>query len=794
VTTSVASPVLDTTSGTRPGRVLPLITRHPVTVVLAATCIAAGLVTTLSGHGLAADAGVHDAVSYGLPAMREGRWASFLVGMFFVPDPFLYLPILALLIGVAGTYERRVGHWQTAVIVVGGQIAGALVAALLLWPFAGSGWSWAATLALEVDTGISAGGFAALGALSAVMQPIWRRRIRIAVSAYLVAMLAQAGLLWDLEHLASWLIGLAVGPALAGRRPIRPEPFHFGGRTQRTTIAFVLALLAVATFIESLWPGNGGPFHPGGEAYEAPPAGLGIIISSVIWLVCADALRRGRRVAWVIVTALMALSVIGLALDEHSSDELASGVIIGALLITLLLTARSFGVRMRQHTFRRAGRRLAAVLGVLVAYAAVGFLVLKDDFTPVATPASALAELGRRVILSDEQTLVPATSAAEWFLFSISGVWLAAWLVTIVGAIYSSQRLEPDADDDRTLRDRLRQHHSSNIAWMLTWPGTTTWTSSDGRTAIGYRIIGSVALCLGDPVGPPEDRQAALAELDRLCFRRGWIPCLFAAGATTAAIAPELRWKAVQVAEDSVVPLAELAFKGKAWQDVRTAINKAGRANIRIECTRWADAPPAIRDQVTVISGSWVSDKALPEMGFTLGGLAELDDPDVRLHVAIDEDGTVHGFTSWMPVFDGGEVIGWTLDLMRNRDGGFRQVTEYLIAESAVVLKDEGYRFISLSAAPLAKAPEHLDLDSDERVLQRLLDFLGDTLEPAYGFRSLLAFKAKFQPQFNPMYLVFPDETTLGEIGLAIVRAYLPDASPLDFARMGWEMAAPGHA
>jgi phosphatidylglycerol lysyltransferase len=157
--------------------------------------------------------------------------------------------------------------------------------------------------------------------------------------------------------------------------------------------------------------------------------------------------------------------------------------------------------------------------------------------------------------------------------------------------------------------------------------------------------------------------------------------------------------------------------------------------------------------------------------------------------VAIDEDGTVHGFTSWMPVFDDDRVTGWTLDLMRNRDGGFRQVTEYLIAESAAVFKEAGYGFISLSAAPLAKAPEHLDLDSDERVLQRLLDFLGDTLEPAYGFRSLLAFKAKFQPRFDPMYLLFPDETTLGEIGVAIVRAYLPDASLLDIARLGVGMA-----
>ena len=91
----------------------------------------------------------------------------------------------------------------------------------------------------------------------------------------------------------------------------------------------------------------------------------------------------------------------------------------------------------------------------------------------------------------------------------------------------------------------------------------------------------------------------------------------------------------------------------------------------------------------------------------------------------------------------------------------------------------------------MAKAPEHLAENSDQQVLQKLLDFLGDTLEPYYGFRSLLAFKSKFQPEFHPIFLVFPDETALAEIGMAIARPYMPDAGLLDWVKMGIEMAGP---
>jgi lysylphosphatidylglycerol synthetase-like protein (DUF2156 family) len=54
---------------------------------------------------------------------------------------------------------------------------------------------------------------------------------------------------------------------------------------------------------------------------------------------------------------------------------------------------------------------------------------------------------------------------------------------------------------------------------------------------------------------------------------------------------------------------------------------------------------------------------------------------------------------------------------------------------------------------------------------------VGRTLEPVYGFRSLLAFKSKFQPVYEPMYMTFPDPAALPSIGNAIGRAYLPDVS-----------------
>ncbi|WP_436408249.1 phosphatidylglycerol lysyltransferase domain-containing protein [Agromyces zhanjiangensis] len=90
---------------------------------------------------------------------------------------------------------------------------------------------------------------------------------------------------------------------------------------------------------------------------------------------------------------------------------------------------------------------------------------------------------------------------------------------------------------------------------------------------------------------------------------------------------------------------------------------------------------------------------------------------------------------------------------------------------------------MSLSGAPLARS---IPGDPDEFTpVDAILDRLGGMLEPAYGFRSLHRFKQKFRPRAEPMYLLYRDGGDLARIGLALTRAYLPDASVADLVRAG---------
>lgn len=278
------------------------------------------------------------------------------------------------------------------------------------------------------------------------------------------------------------------------------------------------------------------------------------------------------------------------------------------------------------------------------------------------------------------------------------------------------------------------------MSWMITWEGNSYYFGDNGESVIGYHRHAGTVIALADPVCPSERLNETVSEFTTKVESTGLTPCLLSVTQRTADAARGLGWRTIQIAEDTLVDLPGLEFKGKSWQSIRTAINRAKKEGIEFRLVTRADEPFSVLAQVRAISEEWVGNKGLPEMGFTLGSVEEALDRDVRVGLAVDAQGSIHGVTSWLPVYGpGGDAHGWTLDVMRRRQDGFRPVMEFLIGSAALAFKDQHAQFISLSGAPLARSDEAAA--GDAASIDRMLESLGAAMEPFYGFRSLHTFK-----------------------------------------------------
>jgi lysylphosphatidylglycerol synthetase-like protein (DUF2156 family) len=801
--------------------------RFPVTVGALALMFAVGLATGSLRAGpppalqQAVGTGVHRPF-WGL--LTSGLWAA---------DAASYLAVTATVLLLLAPAERRLGSRLALVGLIAGQVLGTALGVLVIGVLAGAGDPWSREISDMVVLGPFPGVLAVAGLATARAPALWRRRSRLLLTVVLVALVLYSGTAGDVVRLSGWLLGLTAGGVVRHRGGALVAP-HPSRREGRALVALVVAVTALGPLIAAVsrtpdgpWAVvshlfvSGRPHHallravcgPGGDPADcrvlearARLTGHGPALLSILpvllQLVLAEGLRRGRRAAWVAAVAFSAvLTTVGgmvvvsvlrtpaeaLPLLDARPGSLPAASVVApllaplAVLVLLLLTRSRFGVRLAPGAARRWSLTVVAALAVVASvYVAAGTLFSHQYATPPSA-ADLLVDLPARMLPPGYlgefvAPLVPLHGGAR-LLADWAGV--AAWTVLLGTALLLVRSRAPHGDAVRARR-LVEQHGEGPLSFMTTWTGNRYWFSADGQVVVGFRVLGGVAITTGDPVGTPAARAEAVRGFSNWCDEHGWTPCWYAVTDDVPRALGAWEVRQLQVAAETWLPLGELSFRGRRWQDVRTALNRARREGVQGRWLTWSEAPLALRQQVIELSEEWLAAKRLPEMGFTLGGLDELTDDAVRCLVAVDGEGRVTGLTSWLPAYRDGRPVGWTLDVMRRSAHAGPGTVEFLLATAALAFQEEGAEWVSLSGAPLALPAGA----ADGGALTRLLELAGRTMEPVYGFRSLLAFKAKFQPRYRPLWLVYPGAADLPRIARAVSRAYLPHLSPVQAARL----------
>jgi phosphatidylglycerol lysyltransferase len=811
------------------------VRRIPFSIAVALTLVVSAAVTGTM-FGPASEQTLEAWAAGVITTFDAAQWWTVVTALLVPQDPFqLVFGVIAalLLLGVA---ERRMGTWRAIVAFTVSGVIGFAVGTWLQWFGAEVGEWWAtgtsADLTLDPLTGI----VGALIASTSFMGALWRRRIRLVTLATILTFVLYDGDSSNAYRLIAAIAGYLLGAVLA-RDASKLSARRSSHAETRTLVAAIVAVTAVGPVVALVNASDLTPFAFGSYLFAEDPVslddlvarcgdsaaalseqctrelailtsqGFGMLLLSFVpvalLLLASWGLHRGRRFArWLAILVNAAILLFArTSLDVAlTTEDLADGawtafdlgeLIVWALaalalpiglLVMLVVTRRHFGIRAPRPAFRRFVGVVAGAFVVLAGvYFAVGLTTI-DGFWPSATPADLAVDTLKRFVPPHLLAVVDPIVVPDHDLTNVlwQGVGVVFWLVFIVASVRLMTRTEIGTGADATrLRELLRRNGGGTLGFMSTWPGNVVWTSTEVEAAVAYRVINGIAITLSDPICRDEDADRVIREFIAFCDANSWVPVFYSVHPHVLPIFEELGWQHMSVGEETIVRTTGLELTGKPWQKVRQALNRGVKEGMTTVWASWSELPRATVAEITAISEEWVAEKEMPEMGFTLGGMEELKDPDVRLMLAVAPDGRLQAVTSWLPVYRDGAVIGWTIDFMRRADDSMNGIMEFLIASAALRMKDEGAEVLSLSGAPLATKPVAPGEEPPEATaMSRLLEFLGRTLEPAYGFSSLFRFKAKFNPDYVTISMAYPDPLALPSIGLAIGRAYLPEVSP----------------
>jgi len=741
----------------------------PFTLLLIASILVTAAITNTLARPIPPD--LLARWGFGRDQILAGRSYQLLFAQFQILKPYMAISITTMVLVFVGAAEYRLGTWRAALSFFAGHIVGYIGGVSAASLLGRAGVEWAQRASLMADVGASNGAFGAAGAVLLFMGGRSRKVVFLLISAFIVGSLLIEKRLWDIEHLFAFSTGLAVGRIYlwrAGRRwPGLVPRWQLEHRKRPGVVAWAMRVIGIVNILAAFLL----PHHAGFMRLEAllPVGGPGwprhlLLVTGLILLTLAPGLAKRQRTAWWATLTVLILS----ALTHVQVGVNGVEAMLALALVVLLLVWRDDFNAAADTPSMGSGLRLLTSLVVLVPlYALAGFYILRSRFDTPVTITGALGDVLARVFFLPGTAPVPSGRPAEWFLDSIPVV---AWL----GVVYSITRvvrasIGPKAtlSDIEHARQLLKRHGSGSTSYMTLWKGNSLFFGPNQLSYVAYRVHSAVALALGDPVGPPASFPETIGAFTRHAEEHGWTPAFYAATDRFVDDYRDAGYEQLQVGDEAVIPLHGLEFRGKEWQSVRSAVNRASREGLRFLMFEGGSVPPDIRSQLFEISAEWLASHGLPPMGFTLGTTEDVDDPNINVAVAVDGAGNVHAYADWLPVY---ARSGWVIDLMRRRESAMTGVMDFLIGTSLMEFKARGYQTASLSTAPLAGL-EH----SEASLVQWILRRIYERSHTYYDFGSLFRYKEKFRPHWEHVYLMHHGLTTLPSVSLALVRAYLPD-------------------
>ncbi|MGH3753152.1 MAG: bifunctional lysylphosphatidylglycerol flippase/synthetase MprF [Pseudonocardiaceae bacterium] len=446
-----------------------------------------------------------------------------------------------------------------------------------------------------------------------------------------------------------------------------------------------------------------------GSRYVVLAAGLTAVMT-------VRGLLHGKRTAW---WAALAAAVTSLPGHPVTDANVASQAAALAALVTLLGCRRVFIARADPALARRGVAMLVAGELAVFGYAAAGLYQIDTDFRHPNTLASALPNAARLLFLLPVH-LEPTTQHGHAFVDSVR---VAALLVACAGLsrLVAAVVGRPGHAADRAQVARLlRRHGRTGLAHFHLLDDKNWVISSDHGAFIGYKVVGTTAVALGEPVGDPHSCRVAALDFLQLCALNGWTPVFHQVTEAGRALLESVGMKALHIGEEAIVDVRTWSPQRREYKSLRSALRRCERAGYRV-----IDLPHPVDDptlaQLKEVSDAWLAAGGHRERTFTLGHFDADYLRSTPIVAVIDAKGTVHAFANLLPSY---QSLDGSFDLMRRRPEAVNGVMDYLFVALIERFRAVGYAGMNLGLAPLSGAGTGGGLA--DRVMRTLYQHGGD--------------------------------------------------------------------
>lgn len=496
---------------------------------------------------------------------------------------------------------------------------------------------------------------------------------------------------------------------------------------------------------------------------------LGALLTGLALLLLANALWRRKRTAWYITMIVLFLSAVSHALNRSVLDF---RFLLTLLLAGWLLFLRPhFSARSDTPSVRQGLYVIGGTLVVILLYGTAGIYLLAphEDLVPD------LLSAGRQTV----QTVF-ALSPPPWLLSTPSGQFLVYSIysvsaVTLLYALYLLLRpvlvRRPASPAERErVKTLVRQYGRTPWSRAALQPANT-YFFSEGGSVVAFQYQGRAAVAMGDPIGPDDDRSAAIGSFTEHCRRNDWVPAFYQVSAGTWPQYEARGFDSLVVGRDAIVDFQEQDVEGLFDDSLEHTAGRLMSEGYRTECL----APPQSKEvisELSLISDAWLTMMPADESGFLLSWFDEGLVRESPVVLAYGPTGSIGAFATL--IIDRDDDLA-AVELLRHRPHIGQGTLELLLYTVLRWAKQQEIKRVNLGPG----FPGAIDDPATASMLRYIYrDADGDDV--ATDFFDV---KSQFNPRWSLRYLAYPGAASLPIIWAAIIRVTSGDPWPWHFLR-----------
>ena len=253
----------------------------------------------------------------------------------------------------------------------------------------------------------------------------------------------------------------------------------------------------------------------------------------------------------------------------------------------------------------------------------------------------------------------------------------------------------------------VRQHGNCTMAYSAAFEDGLQYFGDD-RGFIAYKMVWGTAMVLSDPVAAVEDREALIRDF----VKEKSDVCFWQVAKPTAQILSKMGFAVNEMGPDTRLDLPN--YKRKS---LRHDFNRSVRDGYVIkECTAAEVGLDAIRN----VSDRWRETRTFAdrEVSFLNRPIVLEDEPDVRKFFTFDRDGKLVAFSFYDPIYDNGEVVGYSTSFKRRLPEVDSKICNAILHFAIETFRAEGRKSLYLGLSPMA------DIEDKEFRCNRLVSHL----------------------------------------------------------------------